>query len=272
MPSWLSTVATMLFATLALTSCERSDAQRIVITGSSTVAPLASELARGYERTHPGVRVDVQTGGSSRGVADARDGSAHLGMVSRGLRADESDLTAHPIAQDGIAVVLHTQNPIKQLSTDQIGAIYRGDVQRWSELGGADAEIVVVNKAEGRSTLELFLKHFSLRNSEIEADVIIGDNEQGVKTVTSNAAAIGYLSIGTAEYAVASGQPMVLLPLDGVAATSDNVRTGKYPLARPLQFVTRDAPQGHVAEFIAYAQSREASDIVGAQYFVPLSN
>lgn len=267
---------------LALAACHSSESDptastsgdalqgTLVLTGSSTIAPLAAEIAKRFETLHPGVRIDVQTGGSSRGVSDARSGAADIGMASRALNPEESDLHAFPIARDGIAVILHASNPLTELSADQIRAIYTGQVHRWNELGGPDAEITVVNKAEGRSTLELFLHHFGLKAEQIRASIVIGDNEQGVKTVAGNPSAIGYVSIGTAEYAVSDGVPLKLLPLDGVTASTEHVRDGSFPLSRPLNLVTRDEPQGLAAALIDFARSAQVHDIVKDLYFVPL--
>jgi phosphate transport system substrate-binding protein len=114
---------------------------QLVLTGSSTVAPLVGEIAKQFEALHPGVRVDVQSGGSSRGVADARRGLADIGMVSRDLKPEEQDLTALTIARDGVSVILHRDNPVVALSDEQIVAIYKGDITNWSEVGGNDAPI-----------------------------------------------------------------------------------------------------------------------------------
>ena len=113
--------APLFLAILLLVGCDRqpSDAGadagpqgKLTLTGSSTVAPLAGELAKRYESLHPGVRIDVQTGGSSRGIADARRGTADIGMASRALKPGEEDLAAHTIALDGITVIVHKDNPV----------------------------------------------------------------------------------------------------------------------------------------------------------------
>ena len=185
-------------------------AQRLVITGSSTVAPLIGEIARRFESLHPDVRVDVQTGGSSRGINDVRRGIANIGMVSRALKPDESDLQAFPIALDGISLIVHAANPVTALSKQQIAAIYSGNISHWHGVGGTDARITVVNKAEGRSTLELFLAYLQLTNNVIKPHIIIGDNAQGIKTVTGNRNAIGYVSIGAAVYEAQRGMAVRL--------------------------------------------------------------
>ena len=85
--------------------------EKLVLTGASTIAPLAAEIARRFESQHPGTRIDVQTGGSSRGINDTRNGTAEIGMVSRALKPAEQDLQAHTIALDGVGLILHASNP-----------------------------------------------------------------------------------------------------------------------------------------------------------------
>lgn len=243
---------------------------KLVITGSSTVAPLMSEIARRYEAQHPGVRIDVQTGGSSRGIADARSGLADIGMVSRALKPDENDLTSVAIARDGIAVIVHADNPVSALSDAQIVQIYTGAIRNWKQAGGRDAPITVIHKAEGRSTLELFLAYFKLVPRQIKPSVVIGDNQQGIKTLAGNPDGIAYVSIGTAEYEAGAGTPIKLLPLAGMAPTAASVRDGSFPLSRPLNLVTRGAPTGASKDFIDFARSKAVHDIVKEQAFVPV--
>ncbi len=245
-----------------------ADEKRLVLTGSSTVAPLVLEIGKRFEEKNPGIRVDVQSGGSSRGVADARSGKADIGMASRALVASEKDLFAHTIALDGIALIVHSSNPVKTLTTEQVKSVYTGKVTNWKQLGGNDKAITVVNKAEGRSTLDLFLSHFKLQNSEIKASVVIGDNQQGIKTVAGNPNAIGYVSIGTAEYEESNSTPIRLLPMEGIAAKVEQVQSGSFPLSRPLNLITRTPPQGLAKRFIDFAQSAAVHDIIKDQYFV----
>ncbi|HEY9769246.1 MAG TPA: phosphate ABC transporter substrate-binding protein [Coleofasciculaceae cyanobacterium] len=244
---------------------------KLVLTGSSTVAPLAAEIGKQFEAEHPDVRVDVQTGGSSRGIADARNGVADIGMVSRSLKEEEKDLQSFAIARDGIGVILHQDNPAQSLSDEQIVEIYTGKIDNWQQVGGNNAPITVVNKAEGRSTLELFLDYFELENSQVKASVVIGDNQQGIKTVTGNPNAIGYVSIGTAEFSINNGVPIKLLPLNEIAATTGNIQNETFPLSRPLNLVTKTQPQGLDQEFIEFAQSPQVHDIIKNQDFVPIS-
>jgi phosphate transport system substrate-binding protein len=254
--------------TLWSVQVDNTGAERVVLTGSSTVAPLAADIGKRFESRNPGVRVDVQTGGSSRGINDARAGLADIGMVSRALKASEKDLSSFTIALDGIAVIVNRANTAAALNDRQVIAIYTGVISNWGDVGGRDAPITVVHKAEGRSTLELFLDHFGLENSAVKPHVIIGDNQQGIKTVAGNANAIGYVSIGSAEYEAERGVPIKLLPLEGVPASVGSVRRGRFPLARPLNLVTRDRPVGRIKEFIDFARSEQVQDLVEAHYFV----
>jgi len=265
----------LLVAALGIGAGARStltwSAERLTLTGSSTVAPLALEIAKRFEKLHPGVRVDVQSGGSSRGIADARSGIAQIGMVSRELKPDEADLTSSVIAIDGVSLIVHRSNPVATLSDDQVTAIFTGKVRNWRDVGGPDRVISVVSKAEGRSTLELFTAHYKLRNSDIRAQVVIGDNQQGIKTVGANPGGVGYVSIGTAAFEAGQGTPIRLLNMGGVPASVAEVRKGRFPLSRPLNLVVRGEPSQLTKSFIAFAQSSAVYDLVEAQFFVTLA-
>lgn len=267
-------LATGLVGCLWLQGCSPNNAAstgKLVLTGSSTVAPLAAEIGKRFESQHKGVRIDVHSGGSSRGIADARQGVADIGMVSRELKSAEKDLKAFTIARDGVTVIVHKDNPVKTLSDQQIVNIYTSKVNNWQQVGGKPGTITVVNKAEGRSTLELFTHYFKLKNTDIKAQVVIGDNEQGIKTVEGNPNAIAYVSIGSAEYSVGNNVPLKLLPVSGVAATTANVKNGTFPISRPLNLVMKTAPQGLAKEFLDFAQSQQVNDIVQKQNFVVVS-
>jgi len=242
---------------------------RLSVTGSSTVAPLVAEIARRFEALHPEARIDVQTGGSGRGIADVRSGVADLGMVSRALRPDESELAACTIAWDGIALIVHATNPVAEPTRAQVAAVYRGEARDWSRLGAPAGPITVVSKAEGRSTLELFLDHFGLAAGAIRADIVIGDNAQGIKIVAGNPRAIGYVSIGAAAVEIAHGAPIRMLPFDGVDPSLAAVRDATFPIRRPLVLVSRGAPEGVARSFVAFAASEAADDLIEAQSFAP---
>lgn len=261
----------LLSSLILLVGCSKPAAdKRLTLTGSSTVAPLVLEIAKRYEAANPGVRIDVQTGGSSRGIADARRGTADVGMASRALLPEEQDLQGHPIARDGICVIVHADNTVATLSDAQIRAIYTGTITNWAEVEGPDSSITVVHKADGRSTQELFLKHFDLAAEAVNADVIIGDNEQGIKTVAGSSQTIGYVSIGAAEFARDDAVPIRLLPIGGIAPSTENVANRSFPLSRDLSLVTAGPVRPLAQGFIEFAKSATVHDLVQKQFFVPL--
>jgi phosphate transport system substrate-binding protein len=245
-------------------------AGKLTVTGSSTVAPLVLEIGKAFEKRHPRVRIDVQTGGSSRGIADARSGLSDIGMASRALTASEADLVGTPIARDGICLIAHKSNTISDLDDAKVVELFTGRITDWSAVGGKAGRVTVVNKAEGRSTLELFLQHYKLKPSDVKASVIIGDNAQGVKTVVANPGAIGYVSIGSAEFEVEQGTAIKLISMAGIKPSSAAVRDGTFPLSRPLTLITKSAPAGLVAAFLDFARSSAVHDLVKEQFFVPL--
>ncbi len=280
-PHGLATLASFTFAVLTavagLAGCRSNQgaepgsiARPLVVTGSSTIAPLAAELGKAFEALHPGTRIDVQSGGSSRGIADVQQGTADIGMVSRSLTAKEAHLRGHVVARDGIALIVHATNPLRGLTSTQVRDAYLGKVTSWAALGGAQAPITIVNKAEGRSTLELFLQHFKLSNDAIRAQVIAGENQQAIKTVAGNPTALAYVSIGTAEADMAAGVPIKMLELDGGIPSMAAVSAGRFALSRELNFVTKSEPEGVSSEFIRFATSVEAHPIISQQRFVPM--
>lgn len=249
----------------------RAAQDKVTLTGSSTIAPMVSDFGKAFEANHPGIRIDVQSGGSGRGITDARQGLADLGMVSRFAKDDEKDLKFFTIALDGVCIILNKANKLESLSEQQVIDIYTGKITNWKEIGGKDAKITVVNKAEGRSTLELFTHHFKLKNSEIKASVVIGDNQQGIKTVAGNPNAIGYVSVGSAEYDSKHGVKIKLLPMKGVLASTENILNRTFPLSRPLNLVAKSEPEGVVKEFLQFVLSKDANAIIKDQFFVPLA-
>ncbi len=253
-----------------LTACSQKAGVTLVVTGSSTVAPVVAEAAARFEQSHPGVRIDVQTGGSSRGIADVLSGVAALGMISRELTADETELVAHPIAVDGVGVIVHRDNPISSLDRQQLIDIYTGKTNNWMSFGGSDSRITLISKAEGRATLEVFLGYTGLDSADIKADVIIGENQQAIKTVAGNPLAIAYVSIGAAASEAGAGTPVKLLSCDGVAATSATVASGAFPITRPLQLVSRGELPPAARAFLDFLMSSQIHDVITSHLYVPV--
>ncbi|MEM6911712.1 MAG: phosphate ABC transporter substrate-binding protein [Verrucomicrobiota bacterium] len=262
----------LLALSLCLLSCgDSEEVVRLEATGSSTLAPLLSQIAKRYEALHPGVRIDIQTGGSSRGIADAASGVADIGMSSRALKESEKEgRLTHTVAMDGVALLVHAENPVSELSEDEIVGIYRGEITNWQEVGGKDAPITCVNRASGRSEWELFQAFLGMEAEEFRPDMISGENQHGIKTIAGDPHAIIYMSIGASLYEAARGVPIKLLPLRGVPATAEKVASGDFPLNRPLLLITSPEPAPPVQEFIKYALSPAVHDLVRQQSYVPV--
>jgi phosphate transport system substrate-binding protein len=242
---------------------------RMLISGSSTMAPLVSAIAQRFHVRYPQVVITVGTGGSGRGLADARAGKSNIGMVSRALSDADKDLYSLPIARDGVIVVIHRDNPVRALTYDQITDIYTGRTTNWKQVGGQNSSILVIKSEEKRSSSELFSHYFHVRYEELKSQRIAGDNVERIRLILEHPNAIIYMSVGEAERNALKGVPLKLLPIDGVPATSRAIHNGDYPLARPLSLVTKSNPAGLAKLFIEYAASSQVSDLVIAHDFVP---
>lgn len=264
-------VAVMLFLSFFSLSRDALAEQekRLLITGSSTMCPLIAETGRRFQSLHPGIRVDVECGGSERGIKDVREGKADIAMVSRALTEKEKDLYGIPIARDGVSIILHKNNPVKALSHAQTVGIFTGKIANWKKVGGADAPITVLLREKKKNVTELFNKYYKLNETETKGAVLVGDNPVTINGVASNPNAIGYISSGHAEREAASGAPIKILPVDDLLPTRRNIITGNYPVTRALSLVTRTAPSGVAREFIDYCLSPAVVDIVERFDFVP---
>lgn len=253
----------------------RSDAKRgapagnLLLTGSSTMTPLMKEIGRRFEGLHPGVRVEVQAGGSGRGITDTRQGKADIGMASYALTDKEGDLYGFPIARDGVCLILHRDNPVRTLSDRQVVDIFTGRIVNWNKVGGRDAPVTVLNAREGYGSVDLFTHYYNLRYDVIKARQMVGDNQTRINAISDNPNAIVYVSVGEAERKAQAGAPIKLIPVGGVAATSRNIRSGNFPISRPLTLVTKGLPTGLAKEFIEFSLSSQVGDLILAHDFVP---
>lgn len=248
---------------------------RLLVTGSGTMAPLVSAIAKRFQGLHPGLSIEVQSGGSARGLADVRQDKADIGMVSYALGASEQDLTGLPIARDGVAIVVHKENPVRALSDAEVVGIYTGKLTNWRQVGGRDAPILAVAVAgageagSSSSSSELFGHYFHLSRKALKAQRTERDNARRVKLLVEHPNAILYMSVGEIERRARSGAPIRPLPVGGVAATSRNIRNGNFPISRPLTLVTHGWPTKLAKAFIEYCVSSQVTDIVIAHDFVP---
>ena len=245
---------------------------RVRLTGSSTMAPLIQEIAERYEKSNSKARIDIQTGGSSRGIRDAKVGLSEIGMSSRALKKSENEgIKTHTFAQDGVAFIVHKKNPISQLSDEQLKKIFSGEVENWKEVGGADKEIISISRANGRSELNLLSSYLGLSTGKFKTKLVAGETQQALKSVIGNESAITFISLGAAEYEISNGAKIKLLPLKGIKASSKNVKSGKFPLTRPLVLITKSDLDSSTKKFLDFCLSEQVHDLINSYTFTPAS-
>lgn len=233
------------------------------------MGPLITEIAKHFRALHPGIEVDVQGGGSGRGLADARAGKADIGMASRPLTGTETDLFAFTIARDGVAVIVHKDNPVSTLSTQQVRDVFTGRIANWKDVGGRDAPITVFAASTMGGSTELFLDYFKIQSADIKPHQVLDPNPARIRSVAENPNGIVYVSVGEAERDAQAGILIKLLPVGRVPATSRSIRTGNYPISRPLALVTKEPPKGLVKEFINFSLSSQVTEAIEKFDFIP---
>ncbi len=233
------------------------------------MCPLIEEIGKRFQSLHSEIQVEVHCGGSGRGISNAREGKADIGMASRALTEKEKDLYGFPVARDGISVILHKENIVKALSDSQVAGIYTGKIVNWKEVGGRDARITVINPKKGYSSVELFTHYFKIDYDEIKAAIVAGDNPTRIKAVIENSDAIAYISAGEADRTARAGALIKLLPFNNVMPTGRNIITGNYPITRPLTLVTKNLPSGMAKAFIDFCLSQGVVDLIEKFDFVP---
>ena len=238
----------------ALPACSGRHAESVVAAGSTSVQPYAEILAEEYMALHPGEFIDIQGGGSSAGITAAESGTADIGMSSRSLKESEGHLWMVEIAKDGLAVIVHPENPIGDLSLAQVRGIYAAGIANWSELGGPDAKIHVITREEGSGTRSAF-EELVMGEAGITPKAIVQSANGSVRQlVAGDRHSIGFISLGLVD------DPEIRVKavrLEGVEAARENVVSGSYPLYRSFLFVAREEPSGPAGQFIDFIFSAE---------------
>ncbi|NYT05856.1 MAG: phosphate ABC transporter substrate-binding protein [Methanomicrobiales archaeon] len=246
---------------------------KLAITGSTTVLPLAEQAAEAYMDAHPDADIQVSGGGSSVGVQAVGEGTADIGMASRDLKDSERetypDLVSDVVARDGIAVIVHKDNPVASLTLAQIKAIYKGGITNWNEVGGGDLAIVVVGRDSSSGTREFFYESVMGKEEFVATQLEKNSNGAVKQTVEQTPGAIGYVGLGYVDAAIGS----IAIDTGGVLVepTVDNVLAGKYPVARSLLMITQGEAAGLAKDFIDFLLSAEGQQIVAEEGFVPVA-
>lgn len=241
----------------------------LVVTGSSTVYPLMTDIARRFERLNPGASIDVRSGGSGKGLADLRGGMSDIAMVSRELADNERDLFAFPLCRDGAAIVVHRSNPLTGLSRQQLSELLTGKITDWKQLGGHPGAVKLAWRTEGQAIPDLIREHLKLRPEQIRSHATFFENADAVGFVANDRNAVTVAALGVAERSVKSGAAIKLLAYGGIAASTRTVRDHTYLLSRPLILVARSAPTDLQKRLIDYATSRAVTDLHEKHGFVP---
>ncbi len=258
MKKWLFLIpiTSLVLAVLALGGCGQSVSGTITEAGSTTVQPLAEKLAAAFKEKNPDVTVTIQGGGTGVGIKSAADGTVDIGAASRELNPDEPKLVKHLLAKDGIAIVVNPSNPVTGLTKDQIIKVFAGEITNWSEVGGSSGTITVVAREEGSGTRGAF-QDMVMGKTLITDKAILQPSNGALRTsVSTTPLAIGFLSLA---YIDSTVKP---LEVNGVAPTQENCKSGKYPIVRPLYFLTKEQPTGLVKAFIDFCTSSAGQKIV----------
>ncbi|HQC62295.1 MAG TPA: phosphate ABC transporter substrate-binding protein [Candidatus Marinimicrobia bacterium] len=248
------------------------EAVKIRMEGSTTVLPIAQLAAEEFMIANPDVTISVQGGGSGVGIASLIDKTCDIATSSRAMKDEEIknavakgvNPVAHIVAMDGIAVILHPSNKIKNLTVEQIRKIYTGKISNWKEVGGEDKKIVVLSRDTASGTFEAFSK-LALNDEKVRKDALMNASNQAIATtVEKTPGAIGYVGIGYISSKVKA------VTVENVTCTKKNILTKTYPLSRPLFMYTNGKPKGVVKDFIDFILSEEGQELVETAGYVGL--
>jgi phosphate transport system substrate-binding protein len=259
----IAVVAVIIVGTIA----PREELVTIRVAGSTSVFPVAEALALEYMDANPHIRIIVGGGGTGAGITQAREGVIDIGMASRELRPEELGWGLHgtTIMMDGIVVIVHLDNPVRDLTVEQIRRIYMGEITNWREVGGADAAINVVTREEGSGTRDAF-EDVIMDDEDIFLGAMVQGSTGAVKAmVAGDRLAIGYISFAALDETIRA------LSIGGVRPTIETMKPGGgYPIARPFLFVTKGPPEGAVNDFIVWVLGEEGQRIVVEEDGIPV--
>ncbi len=243
---------------------------KIIISGSTTVLPIAQATAEVFMDNNPEINISVRGGGSSVGIAAIMAGTVDIGNASRHAKTKELatarekgiNLYENIIANDGIAVIINPENSVNNLTMEQIKDVYTGKIQNWKEIGGPNRPIVVISRDVSSGTYEVFNK-LVLKGARIKIDALMLASNNVVATIISNTpGAIGYIGLGYITDKVKA------LKINNVEPSKETVQNNTYQISRTLNMYTNGAPKGLVKQYIDFILSPEGQKIVEEQGFI----
>jgi phosphate transport system substrate-binding protein len=257
---------------LALTAVEGADggaAGSLVIAGNGPEQNLMEKLARAFEKANPRAYVDIVWNENSKPLEMLASGKADVAVTGK----EEPNLVAHQIGWDGIAVMVNLSNHTKEVTSQQVAEIFSGKAKFWSDLGGPETRILVIDRPRNRNIRDTFERHFGLNGKIVQSAKVIGPDDKVIKTVVGTLpplSAVAYISLGSALEAVNSGVAVRLLPVDKVEPEEPPVKDGRYKLRRPILLLSKKEPNPMLDALVAFALSPEGQRIVDAESYTPL--
>ncbi|HPX47597.1 MAG TPA: phosphate ABC transporter substrate-binding protein [Treponemataceae bacterium] len=245
--------------------------------GSTTVAPIAYKAIESFQKANPNAKISYESVGSSTGIKQLLAGVYSLAGSSREVKDSEKETGAVPvaIALDGLSVVANKSVSVSNLTMDQLGKIYTGEISNWKDVGGADEAIVVINRDETSGTYgafwELVCEKTYGKEVKFRKDALVAkENGEVAAKVASTPGSIGYIGMAfIAQVTQAGGKDLFI---DGIEPTIDNVLNKSYKLSRYLYLVTKGEPVAGSAEkqFIDFVLSSKGQAIVKSVEYIPL--
>ncbi len=249
----------------AFTGCS-SGSGTVATDGSTSMEEVIGALGEAFSETNDGITFTYNPSGSSSGISAVAEGRCDIGLSSRDLKDEEkeSGLQETVLAYDGIAVIVNPENPVSDLDLETIAKIYTGEITNWSEVGGNDAEIVLIGREAGSGTRDGF-ESITETEDICQYRQELTSTGDVITTVASNPDAIGYASVASIKDSVKA------LTVGGVEATEESIKNGSYVIQRPFIMVTRtDTELSEAAQkFYDYAISEDAKEIITSAGVVP---
>ena len=234
--------------------------------GSTSMEKVIGALGEAFMEANPDVTFTYNPTGSGSGIQAVQEGRCDIGLSSRALKEEEKagGLTETVLCYDGIAVIVNPENTVEDLTLEQIAAIYTGEIKNWSEVGGADAEIVLIGREAGSGTRSGFEEIVEVKD-KCQYRQELSSTGDVITTVAQNPGAIGYASLASVKDTVKA------VKVGGVAPSEATVKDGSYAIQRPFVLATKtDAKLNDAAQaFFDYVTSADANEIIAAAGVVP---